>query len=153
MVLNNREAEQIDYSSRDSWTLGSYLGSPNGRSIHESYADWSANHDNQGPLVDHDGDGLINGFEYVLGEDSKAVNQIMSPQYDREKNMFYWDISRRLVANDYSVILESSDNLVNWERLSVFESTIGPLSEMVRIVQPSNLIKEFYRLRLDKKVP
>ena len=153
LVLNNREAEQIDYGSRESWTLGSYLGSPNGRSIHESYADWSANHDNQGPLVDHDGDGLINGFEYVLGEDSKAVNQIMSPQYDREKNMFYWDISRRLVANDYSVILESSDNLVNWERLSVFESTIGPLSEMVRIVQPSNLIKEFYRLRLDKKVP
>ena len=77
----------------------------------------------------------------------------MSPQYDREKNMFYWDISRRLVANDYSVILESSDNLVNWDRLSVFESTIGPLSEMIRIVQPSNLIKEFYRLRLDKKVP
>ena len=35
----------------------------------------------------------------------------------------------------------------------VFELTIGPLSEMIRIVQPSNLIKEFYRLRLDKKVP
>ena len=152
IVYNNTSAGNSFYNN-ESWSLGSYLGSPNGYVIYESYEEWSTNYNLGSPYQDQDEDGVVNGLEYLIGGNPKTIDDIVLPQYDKESNLIYWELSKRLVANDFAIKFQSSSDLTNWNNLEVLESQVGPLIEEIKVIQSSNSKRLFFRLKLEKLLP
>jgi hypothetical protein len=67
LELIDLSTDLASYNDKESWGVGSYLGSPHGTLLEESYKMWSDVKKTGSPNEDDDGDGLINALEYVLG--------------------------------------------------------------------------------------
>ena len=152
IVYNNTSGGNSFYND-ESWSLGSYLGSPNGYVIYESYEEWSTNYNLGSPYQDQDEDGVVNGLEYLIGGNPKTIDDIVLPQYDKESNLIFWEVSKRLVANDFAIKFQSSSDLTNWNNLEVLESQVGPLIEEIKVIQSANSKRLFFRLKLEKLLP
>ncbi|HAA87205.1 MAG TPA: hypothetical protein DCE22_03055, partial [Verrucomicrobiales bacterium] len=120
-------SNEIEYNSRDAWGFSDWLGSPHGVVLAESYEMWSERHNAGAPDADDDGDGLNNAMEYVLGKSSIEFNQMDAPQYDSGKSQVVWAVETRLIANEYSLVLESSDDLNRWDELTMDNVIVSPL--------------------------
>jgi hypothetical protein len=149
LELRNLTINPSDYNSRESWIIGSYLGSPHGIILEETYKMWSDDNKVGLPYGDDDGDGLINALEYVLGGGVEGFDQIELPRFDIEMNAMIWEVGTRLAANDYRVIFEYSDDLKQWNEVPSDQVKIGSLMRKNLIRLPSISQKAFLRLRLD----
>lgn len=149
LELRDLTIDPSNYNSRKSWVIGSYLGSPHGIILEETYKMWSDENKVGLPYGDDDGDGLINALEYVLGGGVEGFDQIELPRFDIEMNAMIWEIGTRLAANDYRVIFEYSDDLKQWNELPSDQVKIGSLMRNNVVRLPSISKKAFLRLRLD----
>ncbi len=137
------------YNSRASWVISSYLGSPHGIILEETYEMWSDENKVGPPYVDDDGDGLINALQYVLGGGVKRFNQINLPRFDILSNEMIWEVATRLAVSDYRVVFEYSDDLKQWNELPIDTVKVESLMRNNVIRLPSTSQKAFLRLRLD----
>ncbi|MBT16174.1 MAG: hypothetical protein CMO59_09355, partial [Verrucomicrobiales bacterium] len=67
--------------------------------------------------------------------------------------LIYWELSKRLVANDFAINFQSSSDLTNWNNLEVLESQVGPLIEEIKVIQSSDSKRLFFRIELEKLLP
>ncbi len=144
-------SNEIEYNSRDAWGFSDWLGSPHGVVLAESYEMWSERHNAGAPDADDDGDGLNNAMEYVLGKSSIEFNQMDAPQYDSGKSQVVWAVETRLIANEYSLVLESSDDLNRWDELTMDNVIVSPLMIRREIRLPKSIKRRFLRMRVVKK--
>ena len=83
----------------------------------------------------------------------KTIDDIVLPLYDKESNLIYWELSKRLVADDFEIKFQSSSDLTNWNNLEVLESQVGPLIEEIKVIQSSDSKRLFFRIELEKLLP
>jgi hypothetical protein len=150
LELNDLLIDPSIYNSRSSWTIGSYLGSPHGIILEETYEMWSDLNGVGPQYADDDGDGLMNAIEYVLVGKAGHSDQLELPRFDVEENAMIWEVGTRLVASDFKVFFEYSDDLNKWNNLPIDRAEIGPLIRSNLIRLPSDFEKAFLRLRLDR---
>jgi len=149
LELKDLIIDPSSYNFRSSWTIGSYLGSPHGIILEETYKMWSVENEAGLPYADDDSDGLINAIEYVLGGNSGSSVQLDLPRFDIEENSMIWEVGTKLTVSDYRVVFEYSNDLKKWNELPIDRTTIGPLMRNDLIRLPSISQKAFVRLRLD----
>lgn len=148
LELIDLSTDLASYNDRESWGVGSYLGSPHGILLEESYKMWSDAKKTGSPNEDDDGDGLINALEYVLGGNPHEFDRIGSPRYVFEINAMEWEVSTRLAATDYRLIFEFSDDLKQWNELPSGQIVVESLSRKNVIYLPVSSGKKFLRLRI-----
>jgi len=148
LELIEPSANRVDYNSRESWFVGSWLGNPHGVVLKESYETWSTENNVGVPYDDDDGDGLNNAMEYVLGKSPENFNQIDAPRYESVNGEVVWELETRLIADEYRIILEFSDDLEQWKELSMNNVNVGPLRRRSEIRLPASIQRGFLRLRL-----
>ena len=148
LELIDLSTDLASYNDRESWGVGSYLGSPHGIRLEESYKMWSDAKKTGSPNEDDDGDSLINALEYVLGGNPHEFDRIGSPRYVFEINAMEWEVSTRLAATDYRLIFEFSDDLKQWNELPSGQIVVESLSRKNVIYLPVSSGKKFLRLRI-----
>ncbi|NRB45464.1 MAG: hypothetical protein HRU47_11680 [Verrucomicrobiales bacterium] len=148
LELIDLSTDLASYNDRESWGVGSYLGSPHGTLLEESYKMWSDVEKTGTPNEDDDGDGLINALEYVFGGNPHEFDRIDSPRYVFEINAMEWEVSTRLAATDYRLIFEFSDDLKQWNELPSGQIVVESLSRKNVIYLPVSSGKKFLRLRI-----
>ena len=151
LELIESSTNEVDYNSRDAWSVSDWLGSPHGVVLTESYEMWAEQNNTGAPYDDDDDDGLNNAMEYVLGKSSNDFNQMDEPRYDSDEGQVVWAIETRLIANEYSLILESSDDLNRWDELIMDHVIVSPLIMRSEIRLPKSISRRFLRLRLVEK--
>ena len=149
LELNDLFIDPSIYNSRSSWTIGSYLGSPHGIILEETYEMWSELNEIGPQDADDDGDGLMNAIEYVLVGKAGRSDQLELPRLDVEENAMIWEVGTRLAVSDFKVFFEYSDDLNKWNNLPIDRAEIGPLIRSNLIRLPSESQKAFLRLRLE----
>ena len=153
LELNQSQAGRVKYNEKGSWSLGDYLGSPNGITIHKNYESWTDEKIFGNAYEDFDSDGLSNGLEFLIGGSLNVFDEITPPIYEQEAKRFIWEISISLVVVDYKMIIESSDNLKNWDEIQPDEVVVDPLQKKNRFFLPDDVDSIFLRLRLEKETP
>ena len=141
------------YNERESWVIGDYLGTPHGISLQQNYETWTDQNLFGNPYEDFDGDGLVNGLEYLIGGNIDKHDQIPLPKIEHDSSSISWEISTSLVVSDYRIIAESSDDLKVWNEINPDELIVDSLKKNYTYRISDSLNRTFLRLRLEKVFP
>ena len=153
LELNQSQEGRVKYNERVSWSSGDYLGSPNGITIHKNYESWADEKIFGNAYEDFDSDGVSNGLEFLIGGSLDIFDEISPPIYEQEAKKFIWEISTSLVVVDCKMIIESSNNLKNWDEIQPDEVVVDSLQKKNRFFLPDDVDRIFLRLRLEKETP
>jgi hypothetical protein len=137
-----------------SWRASAVAGGSPGLADTESYASWKALNGNLPDADDTDGDGITNHLEYFLGGNPGIAEQDLAPLVSIESNgAFLMSITRRVAAENASVLPQSSAHLSTWATAAGYQFLSNerlpgsPARDLLtfRVTPPANAPRFFVR--------
>jgi hypothetical protein len=153
LVLVNPSAAP-NHSDPMSWRASAVAGGSPGAADTESYASWKAANGNLPDNEDTDGDGISNRLEYFLGGNPGIAEPDLAPLVAIDPDgSFQMSVTRRVSAENASVVPQSSGNLSTWATAAGYEFLSNerlpgsPARDMLtfRIVPPVSATRFFVR--------
>ena len=139
------------YQGRRAWQKGSYLGSPDGKSIRDSYNQWAVRENIDSADADIDGDGIKNLLEYALNTDPRVPDLLPVPKSINRgdaSGVMLWELQSDIRKDGLHVVFESSQNLSEWSEM-LFERSTGATALTYRLSLPLNSGTSFLRVRVE----
>jgi len=139
------------YQGRRAWQMGEYLGSPDGKSISDSYNQWAARENIESADDDIDGDGIKNLLEFALNTDPRVPGLLPMPQSINRGDVtgvMLWELQSDIRKEGLRIVFESSEDLSEWSEIP-FESFTGATALTYRLSLPLNSGTSFLRVRVE----